>query len=248
MRAVAREKAATGGFEIDASHWFKTMTDKINLMKKVEDRLSDGLVAQATARRQQAWTALFVFACLGVGAVTAALIMAYALVRSITTSVNSVLHTMRGLAEGEGDLTRRLAVVGTDEIGRALARVQHVHAASCTSSSSRCGTRRISSRRRPTGSRRPRWTAARAPRSRRRRLEQTAASLEEITGTVKRTADNARQADQLAGGVARRRREGRRTWSRGRRRDERDRRRVEEDRRHHRRRSTRSRSRRTCWR
>ena len=199
MRTVAREKAATGGFETDATYWFKTMTDKINQMKQVEDRLSDGLVARATAGRQRAWAALFAFVLIGIAAVAAALVMAYALVRSITRSVNTVLETMRELAEGEGDLTHRLAVAGRDELGQlSLAfntfmdklhsiirqvRDAAMNATTASQQLSAAGDQLASGAQEQASS-----------------LEQTAASLEEITGTVKQTADNARQASQVATG------------------------------------------------
>ncbi len=43
MRAIALEKATTGGFDIDPAYWFKMQTGKINLLKKVENYLSDDL-------------------------------------------------------------------------------------------------------------------------------------------------------------------------------------------------------------
>ena len=67
IRKLAIENAATGKFGIEAGHWFKTMTDKINSMKEVENRLSEGLVAQAEALRKHATAALALF--LGIGVV-----------------------------------------------------------------------------------------------------------------------------------------------------------------------------------
>ncbi len=42
--------------------------------------------------------------------------LAYAVQRSIVRPVNNVVTALRDIAEGEGDLTRRLPVVGTDEV------------------------------------------------------------------------------------------------------------------------------------
>ena len=100
-----------------SAYWFKAMTEKINLMKQVEDRLSEGLVAQAQGLRSRAWAALAVLLAIGAGTVGAASLVVYALVRSITRPIGSVLGTMRELAEGEGDLTRRIPVAGRDELG-----------------------------------------------------------------------------------------------------------------------------------
>ncbi|MBF0340011.1 MAG: methyl-accepting chemotaxis protein, partial [Magnetococcales bacterium] len=49
MRAVAMSKATTGEFGIDPNQWFATITDKINLLKEVENRLSQDLNDRTTA-------------------------------------------------------------------------------------------------------------------------------------------------------------------------------------------------------
>ena len=41
MRDIALQKASTGGFNVDATYWFKTITNKINLLKKVDDKISE---------------------------------------------------------------------------------------------------------------------------------------------------------------------------------------------------------------
>jgi methyl-accepting chemotaxis protein len=43
MRGIAKAKSTTGRFNVDSSYWFKMMTAKINLLKKVEDYLSGQL-------------------------------------------------------------------------------------------------------------------------------------------------------------------------------------------------------------
>lgn len=54
MRAIAKQNAATGMFNVDASYWFKMQTAKINLLKNVEDRLSENLRDKSANIRQQA--------------------------------------------------------------------------------------------------------------------------------------------------------------------------------------------------
>ena len=94
----------------------------------------------------------------------------------------------------------------------------------------------------PTPSRRPRArsrratrTCLRAPSNKPARSKQTAASMEELTCTVKQNADNARQANQLARLGLRSGGQGRRGREPGGRHHGLDQRLVEEDRRHHRR-------------
>jgi methyl-accepting chemotaxis protein len=107
---------------------------------------------------------------------------------------------LKDLAQGEGDLTRRLAVTGRDEIGElshwfntVMQRLHDLllevrHAADLVSAASHqlaTTTVELSS----------------SAQEQAAGLAETASTLEQITGTVKRTADNARQADALATGA-----------------------------------------------
>jgi len=52
MENIALEKASVGAFGIDPSYWFDTITEKINLMKKVEDYMSDSLINDISAAKE----------------------------------------------------------------------------------------------------------------------------------------------------------------------------------------------------
>jgi methyl-accepting chemotaxis protein len=199
MRKLALEKAATGKFGTDPAYWFKTMTDKINLMKQVEDRLSDGLVARAERLRSQAWSVLLVFLAIGAGAVALAIGIGIVCGRMITRPLKRVVEMLKDIAEGEGDLTKRVEVTSQDEIGEVahwfntfigkihdiMAQVKEAAGRAATASQElSAASEQLSSGAQEQAS----------------SLEETAASLEEITGTVKQNADNAKQANQLAMG------------------------------------------------
>ena len=119
---------------------------------------------------------------------------------SITHPLDTLVARLKDMAEGEGDLTKRLDAARADELGD-VARwfnrfVENVHTlmtqVRAIADHAAIGVAAALGR---VGS-----SCRAGRRSRRRRLEETAASLEEITGTVKQNADNARQANQLAVG------------------------------------------------
>lgn len=58
MRKLATERASTGGFETDAVYWFKMQTGKINLLKKIEDKLATDLTLVAEKLRAEATASL----------------------------------------------------------------------------------------------------------------------------------------------------------------------------------------------
>jgi methyl-accepting chemotaxis protein len=132
---------------------------------------------------------------------TASMLLAIALgvlaSRLVTRPVREICVLLEDLAQGEGDLTKRLPVTRNDEIGQ-MARwfntfVEKLHdivaqvaqAAEWTGATAQqlaTASQQLSSGAQEQAS----------------SLEETAASLEEITATVRQNADNARQANQLA--------------------------------------------------
>ncbi|MDP6525328.1 MAG: response regulator [Kiritimatiellia bacterium] len=50
MRGIAQEFSDTGGFNVDPESWYRMQTAKINLLKQVEDRLSQDLLTKSEER------------------------------------------------------------------------------------------------------------------------------------------------------------------------------------------------------
>ncbi len=61
MRGVAFDRYATGGFGIDPNVWFRTITQKINLLKEVDDRLAADLIQRADRLRGEASRAFWFY-------------------------------------------------------------------------------------------------------------------------------------------------------------------------------------------
>jgi len=59
MRKVGLENM-DGGFAIDASYWFKTITKKINLLKKVENHLAEGILKEVESLKSTANSNMFI--------------------------------------------------------------------------------------------------------------------------------------------------------------------------------------------
>ncbi|MBF0107696.1 MAG: bacteriohemerythrin [Magnetococcales bacterium] len=64
MRQVAFDKAGTGAFGIDPNTWFAVITEKIDLVKKVEDRVADDLLTSIQTLKTNAIQSLFMMSAL----------------------------------------------------------------------------------------------------------------------------------------------------------------------------------------
>jgi methyl-accepting chemotaxis protein len=150
---------------------------------------------EATARKA-AWTVL------GVGSLALLVGMgAYVYTtRRITRPLRAAVERLDELARGDADLTMRLSVVSRDEVGRLAHSLNvfldklHALVQEIRDTSTHVGTaaQQLSEAATHLSSGTQEHAAS---------LEETTASLEQITGTVKQNADNARQANQLAGGT-----------------------------------------------
>jgi HAMP domain-containing protein len=115
MEQVARDRAATGDFGIQSTDWFATMTEKIDLLKAVEDALSATVVNRANAVMDDAnrslRTTVMALVALFVVVLGAALILA----RSIVRPVRQLTEIADKVSMG--DLQQQVAVSASGEIG-----------------------------------------------------------------------------------------------------------------------------------
>lgn len=101
FRRIAIEKAATGGFGADPAECFSAMTDRIDLMKKVENRLAEDFRACAANARLAAWRAFAVDGVVTVLILALTAIFGVWAIRSISGPLKQVIA---GLTLGAGQV------------------------------------------------------------------------------------------------------------------------------------------------
>ncbi|HRF43419.1 MAG TPA: methyl-accepting chemotaxis protein [Candidatus Competibacteraceae bacterium] len=191
LRKIAFEKSNQEIKDVDANYWFEMQTKKIDLLKKVEDRLSSDLIDRARQMGTQAqWN--FVLSSL---ITLIALAVTLVSIRAIKQPLRAVVKTANQIANG--DLTNQLDSHFHDEIGQLLQAMQTMQdSLRKTVSEVRVATHTVSTAAAEIAqgsgdlSQRTEEQAS--------ALEETASSMEELTSTVKQSADNAGQANQLA--------------------------------------------------
>ena len=117
MRDTALAKSTTGEFGIPPETWFKTITDKINIMKEVEDQLSVWLDGSAKELANQTWHSLSVSLVITLIIVVCTTAISWLIFTSITTPLREILSMLDDIANGAGDLTQRLSENRGDELG-----------------------------------------------------------------------------------------------------------------------------------
>jgi len=123
MRDVAIQHATTGGFGINSEYWFKTITKKINLLKKVDDALAkhNKEVLESIIEEQDRKTYMLLFGDILFTIIFVIIIVSIS--RSINKSVKESLDKIECVSTNL-DLSCSVVVEGKDEIS-AISRALH---------------------------------------------------------------------------------------------------------------------------
>ncbi|MBV5340232.1 MAG: methyl-accepting chemotaxis protein [Deltaproteobacteria bacterium] len=116
-RKTALDKGIQGGMGVAPEEWFSTITAKINLLKEVEDLLAADINNLANESAGTAKTAMVISLVLTAALVIISLLLGLVVIRGITGPLQELVHMLKDIAEGEGDLSRRLPENSRDETG-----------------------------------------------------------------------------------------------------------------------------------
>ena len=120
MRQVALSVGldSSKSFGVDAEVWFKTITEKINLLKSVDDDLAKGIIHDATTKTKVMRDRLLSITIMFIAIFAASLTLMVTTSLSLIKGINKANRIALDLAEGDGDLTKRMGFKAKDEIGR----------------------------------------------------------------------------------------------------------------------------------
>ena len=124
MRAIANEKALSGGFGVDSEQWFQTITKKINLLKEVDDALAKQnthlLEQVATESKTTVTVTLVSYILFSI----AMFVIIYFISKGVNHSVQESLNKIQCISKSL-DLTCEVRIDGKDEIAQ-IAKAIHV--------------------------------------------------------------------------------------------------------------------------
>ncbi|TCK07362.1 methyl-accepting chemotaxis protein [Marinobacterium mangrovicola] len=123
-RARAIERARQGGFGLSATEWFSQATSRIEAMKKLEDQLSQNLLAQARLDRSTTLRDMWLQLGLLLAAIAVVAVLSVWIVRGVRRQVQSLAETMARVRD-HNDLTARAEAVSRDELGDIARALNH---------------------------------------------------------------------------------------------------------------------------
>ncbi|WP_204562863.1 methyl-accepting chemotaxis protein [Citrobacter cronae] len=193
LREAAFSHAANGGFDVDPTVWFKVQTQRIEVMRQIENVAANLLWESAIKLAQDARKNWQIYMAVSLLALLASLAFAGAIALNMHPQFSDTLNKIAGM---NGDLTQRLATSGKDELSslnRAyntmLENIQHIVqeikqgslVLYDASSSITAGNQDLAQR-----------TDEQAA-----SIVEAVASMEQLSTTITQTADNAREAELL---------------------------------------------------
>ena len=112
LRDIAIAHAATGGFNVDAEHWFDTITRKINVLKKIDDAIAEQIKKDLDSFHDTA----ILDAIIGIFVILVMLVVAALSVQDLEKRLNSLKSLISNIAETK-DLTTEVRIFENDEFG-----------------------------------------------------------------------------------------------------------------------------------
>ncbi|MGR5945756.1 methyl-accepting chemotaxis protein [Enterobacter sp. C4G1] len=193
LREVAFDKADRGGFSVNPGDWFKAQTQRIEILRTLENHAADALQSHAESLAHDARVDWQSFIAISLIAMLIAIMFAVTVARSIQQQLTG---TLKSIAEMDGDLTRRLEVPGSDELSalnfaynQSIENIQRiVQEIKSGAVILRGASSDIAAGNQDLAQRTDEQAAS---------IVETAASMEQISSNITQTAGNAREAERL---------------------------------------------------
>lgn len=116
--------AQPGNFGVDAGHWFKTITAKINLLKELEDDIAEHINVLSEELHSGANTALVTLLVFAAGVTSVVLFAVFYVANAISSPLKASVSFAEAISNG--DLTGHIDCNSKDEIGSLSSALNHM--------------------------------------------------------------------------------------------------------------------------
>jgi len=119
MEKIALNASTIGGFGVDATYWFDMITQKINLLKKVDDHLSETLLHLSSQKYEDEKMGLIIYATIMFLVILLTVLLSYIISKNITNSIEKISYGMKQFLEflnREHNVIEKIDLEGSDEM------------------------------------------------------------------------------------------------------------------------------------
>jgi len=119
IRNIALNATTIGGFGVNAQYWFDTITEKINLLKKVDDYLNHRLTVMAETKYEEESFALFAYSIIMFFVILLTLGISFIIGKNISNSIEKISHGIKQFLEflnRQHNVIENIDLDGTDEM------------------------------------------------------------------------------------------------------------------------------------
>lgn len=195
MREVAFKKASDGNFGIKSVDWFAATTGRINLLKQIEDKLSDDLYMLANNMKVDAESQLMFYAILTAVVVALVLFSMVVFTSSITRPLKVAVGVVNEMAQG--NLNAKIDVSSRDEVGMMLVAIRNtLEKLSQTISQVRASAMTMSSASEQVSATAQSMNQGASEQA--ASMEETSASIEQMTASIIQNTENAKVTNDMA--------------------------------------------------
>jgi len=108
----------SSGLSVNSEEWFRTSTEKINVLRSIELTITKEINGFSLKKSQELQSTLWMTILFFIGAVLATILLAAVLIRSIMRDTSNMVQIMENVLDG-GNLNQQIHVQSKDEIGKA---------------------------------------------------------------------------------------------------------------------------------
>ncbi len=116
MRAIADQKAFTGNFGVDPQYWFTTITQKINILKEIDDTIAQNITAKISSLADSSMQSVY----LGIFVILFTSFLALFMIRDIDSRIKNLKNSINYIAK-QKEFSKEVPVTSYDEFGE----IQH---------------------------------------------------------------------------------------------------------------------------
>ena len=127
LREIAFKANTIGGFNVDSSYWFDTITKKINLLKKIDDHLSEELIAKSNKKLDDETNSLYMYIFFILINIFITAVIAFIISKNLNDSIEKIsdgIEQFLLFLNKEHNVIEKIDLDSTDELGKVA---QHVN-------------------------------------------------------------------------------------------------------------------------